>query len=50
VLFFSVYAYVFTTVVPRWLGLGGASFGVAADGYKAADDLLTELHIPVTRS
>ncbi len=24
VLFFSVYAYVFVTVVPRWLGLGGA--------------------------
>src|ERR1700720_4702397 len=24
VLFFSVYAYVFMTVIPRWLGLGGA--------------------------
>jgi hypothetical protein len=26
------------------------SFGVAADGYKGSYDLLTELHIPVTRS
>src|ERR1700691_1440771 len=26
------------------------SFGLAADGYKAAYDLLTELHFPVTRS
>ena len=24
VLFFSVYAYVFVTIIPRWLGLGGA--------------------------
>jgi len=24
VLFFSIYAYVFVTVIPRWLGLGGA--------------------------
>src|SRR5258708_11479608 len=26
------------------------SFGVAGDGYKGSYDLLTELHIPVTRS
>jgi hypothetical protein len=34
----------------RSLDYSSTSFGVAADGYKAAYDLLTELHIPVTRS
>jgi ACR3 family arsenite transporter len=29
VLFFSIYAFVFMTVIPRWLGLGGAAVHVA---------------------
>ncbi len=44
VLFFSLYAFVFVTVVPRWLGLGGATVAVTIG--KIAESVGIYLGIP----
>jgi arsenite transporter len=44
VLFFSVYAYVFATVIPRWLGLGGALVNITIG--QIAESVAIYLGVP----